>query len=153
MVLRLQRPRRVQEVRRPDCDHAGSLGTANAEGVEERKLRALSRKNQGPQRRDKQNERRPGDIITVAWMVSVMATTACGGVALLLWSLAQIRPVGPGALLFAALLHFSALVSAIVSLVLLGVVLKVRNEPPPAPVTYFAVAAALATILAAFLYR
>jgi hypothetical protein len=84
-------------------------------------------------------------------MVSVMTTTVCGGVAALTL-LAVGGQAADGPQLFGRLLHFSAFVSAVVSLVLLAVVLKVRSEPPPPAVLWFAVAVALATIGAAFLY-
>lgn len=86
------------------------------------------------------------------WMMSVVTTLVCGGVAALVRLALQIRPGNDYALLFARLLHFGAFVTAIISLILLGVVLKVRSEPPPPVVTWFSLAVALVVIAAAFLY-
>lgn len=84
------------------------------------------------------------------WMMSVMTTVVCGVAALVLLTAGN-RAGTDYPQLFGRVLHFSAFVSAVVSLVLLGVVLKVRSEPPPTAVTWFAVVVALLTIGAAFL--
>lgn len=81
-----------------------------------------------------------------------MSTAVCAGVAGLIWLFAGDHPDAERVRLFAALLHFGGFVAAVVSLVLLAVVLKVRTERPPAPVIAFAVIVALVTIVAAFGY-
>ena len=103
-------------------------------------------------RRHRPAESRGVEAVTVFWMMSIMTTVVCGGVAALVSLAVGDRPGAEYPRLFARLLHFSAIVSAAVSLVLLGVVLKVRSEPPPPAVTWFAVVVALLVIGAAFLY-
>jgi hypothetical protein len=105
-----------------------------------------------PVRREASAESRGAEVATVTWMMSVMSTALCAGVAGLIWLFAGDHPGAERVRLFAALLHFGAFVSAVVSLVLLAVVLKVRSEQPPAAVIAFAVVVALATIAAAFAY-
>jgi hypothetical protein len=112
----------------------------------------LVKKNREQHRRDSPAEGRASEALTVMWMMSVVTTVACGVVAALVRLAASAGPGNDSALLFSRLLHFGAFVTAIVSLVFLGVVLKVRSEPPPAAVTWFSVAVALAAIGAAFLY-
>lgn len=89
-------------------------------------------------------------MVTVVWMMSVVTTVLCGGVAAVV--LLIVRPETDSPQLFGRLLHFGAFVSAILSLVLLGIVLKVREEPPPPAVSWFAAIAAVVVIATAFLY-
>lgn len=112
----------------------------------------MTKKRQGRQHHDKQAESRGAEAATVVWMMSVMTTLVCGVVAAAVLLAAGERAGTETAQLFGRLLHFSAFVSAVVSLVLLGVVLKVRTDPPPPTVTWFAVVIALLAIGAAFLY-
>jgi len=88
----------------------------------------------------------------VAWMLSVMTTLVCSAVALAVWSLAPASSADNHALLFARYLHFSAVVAAVMSLVLLGFVLKSRSRRPPRSITVFGVLVALLPMLAAFAY-
>lgn len=81
-----------------------------------------------------------------------MTTLVCGVVAAMVLLAAGNRAGAEGARLFGRLLHFSAFVSAVVSLILLGVALKVRVDPPPRTISWFAVALALLVIGAALLY-
>jgi hypothetical protein len=85
-------------------------------------------------------------------MMSVVTTLVCGVVAALVRLGLYLRPGSDLAQVFSRLLHFGAFVTAVLSLVLLGIVLKVRGTPPPPPVTWFSIVLALAVILAAFLY-
>ncbi len=96
-------------------------------------------------------ESRGAEAITVIWMMSVMTTVLCGLVAAAVLLAAADQPGADRPRLFGRLLHFSAFVSATVSLVLLAVVLKFRAQPPPPAVTWFAVIVALLVIGAAFL--
>ena len=89
--------------------------------------------------------------VTVAWMLSVMTTLVLAIVAALIWLVAKDRADNQTALTFARLLHFSAIVTAFISLAMLPVVLKVRREPPPLSVAVFAVIVAALPIVAAFL--
>ena len=90
-------------------------------------------------------------MATVVWMMSVMTTVVCGGVAALVLFAVGDRAGADYPRLFGRLLHFAAFVSATVSLVLLGIVLKVRSEPPPPAVTWFSIVVALLAIATAFL--
>jgi hypothetical protein len=107
------------------------------------------KKHDRPPRREP-TESRASEAVTVAWMMAVVTTVVCGVVALAVWAVA--RPEHEQAILFSRLLHFGAFVSGVLSLVLLGVVLKVRPAAPPPAITWFSVAAALAAIGAALLY-
>lgn len=104
------------------------------------------------QHHDKGSESRGAEVATVAWMMSVLTTLLCGGTAAVVLLATLYRAPSEQAQLFGRLLHFGAFVSAIVSLVLLAVVLKVRSASPPPAVTWFAVAIALLAIGTAFLY-
>lgn len=95
-------------------------------------------------------ESRSAETVTVAWMMSVMMTLFCGGAAALVWLAVQDPESHPNAVLFGRLLHFSAIVTALTSLVLAGVALKIRRLPPPKSVTIVAVILAVLPILAAF---
>jgi len=101
---------------------------------------------------ERKTETRGVEAVTVMWMMSVMTTVVCGAMAALVLLVAGDRDGAEYPRLFGRLMHFSAFVSAIVSLVLLGVVLKVRSEPPPPAISWFAAAAALLVIGAALLY-
>ena len=111
----------------------------------------MTRNKKRRQHHDNRPESRGAEAATVAWMMSVLTTLICGAIAA-----AVLSVVGDGAgseqvRLFGRLLHFGASVSAVVSLLLLAVVLKVRPESPPPAVTWFAVAIALLAIGTAFL--
>lgn len=96
-------------------------------------------------------ESRAAEAVTVAWMMSVMMTLFCGGAAALLWLAVQNAESHPNAVLFGRLLHFSAIVTALTSLALACVALKMRRVPPPKSVTIMAMIVATLPILAAFL--
>lgn len=97
-------------------------------------------------------ESRPVDGLTVAWMMTVMTTVVCGVVGGSIVLATRANPAAEKARMFGALLHFSAFVAAVVSLVLLAAVLKFRKQSPPAAITWFAVIAALVVIGTTFLY-
>ncbi len=92
------------------------------------------------------------DGLTVAWIVTVMTTVLCGvvGGAIVLSTRGQ--PGAEQARMFGALLHFSAFIAAVLSLVLLAAVLKFRKQTPPVAITWFAVVAAIVVIATTFLY-
>ncbi len=97
-------------------------------------------------------ETRGADALTVAWMMSVITTVLCGLVGGVILVALSGRVGAETPRLFGRLLHFSAFIAAVISLVLLAVVLKVRRHPPPASITWFAVIAAMVVIGTAFLY-
>jgi hypothetical protein len=88
----------------------------------------------------------------VAWMMSVITTVLCGLVSGVILLASRGGAVAESPQMFGRLLHFSAFVAAVLSLVLLAVVLKVRKHPPPASITWFAVISAMVVIGTAFLY-
>jgi hypothetical protein len=85
-------------------------------------------------------------------MLSVVTTFVCELVSLVAWLIVEHDEGLTPAVLFARYLHFSSIVTAVVSLLLLGAVLKLRMQAPPRPIVAFAVAVALLPILAAFFY-
>lgn len=89
-------------------------------------------------------------FLTVGWTLSVLTTVACSATSLLVWLVAKDRAGDDAALTFARLMHFSSVVTGLVSLLLLPIVLKVRREPPPLGFVLFAMVAAVMPILAAF---
>jgi hypothetical protein len=108
----------------------------------------------------KKNRRRPAAgptesqvsvAVTVAWMLSVLTTLACASVAAIVWLVARNRAGNESALVFVGLMHFSAIVTGATSLLLLGVMLKVRREPPPLGLVVFSVILAGLPIAAALL--
>jgi hypothetical protein len=97
-------------------------------------------------------ETRSADGLTVAWMMTVMTTVVCGVVGGGIVLATRGNPAAEQAGMFGALLHFSAFVAAVVSLVLLAAVLKFRQQTPPAAITWFSVIAAIVVIASTFLY-
>ncbi len=74
--------------------------------------------------------RRPGDSATVAWMLTVITALACELLSLAAGLVARsLKPSPLG--LFSDLTLFAALVIGTVSILMLGVVLRVREVPPP----------------------
>jgi hypothetical protein len=90
-------------------------------------------------------------VVTVGWMLSVMTTLVCAVVAALVWLVMRERAEAASAMVLVRLLHFSAVVTACISLALLPVVIKIRREPPPVSLVLFAAIVAALPILAAFL--
>ncbi len=113
-----------------------------------KKKRRLERPNMPPGSRPV--ESRPAEAITVAWMLSVMTTLMCAGMAGMVWLFLHDHSGNETAMLLVGYLHFSSFVTAIVSLALLGPVLKMRRAAPPLSIVALAVIAAALPILAAF---
>ncbi len=90
-------------------------------------------------------------VVTVAWTMTVMTTLVCAAAAAILWLVARERVNNRDLMLLVYLLHFSAIVTACVSLALLPVMLKVRRVPPPPSLIVVAVGIAALPILAALL--
>ena len=89
--------------------------------------------------------------MTVAWTVTVTTLVICELMGLLAFLYARNAPAAQGAWTLAGLAQFCALVLAIVSLILLVVVYRVRRIRPPIGYVVFAgVAAALPFVTAAW---
>jgi hypothetical protein len=86
---------------------------------------------------------------TVGWMLAVLTTICCMVVAAGVWGLAR-EGAADNVLLFARFMHFSAVVTSLVSLALLAVVLKMRSEPPPRSIIAVALIAAAVPLVAIF---
>ncbi len=86
--------------------------------------------------------------VTVSWMLTVMTTLVCAGMALLVWLAVRERAENAVGLMFAGYLHFASLATAFVSLALLPAVYKVRRDPPPPSIVAFALLAAALPIVA-----
>lgn len=88
------------------------------------------------------NESRTADAVTVAWMLTALATLAAELFALLGWIAVAIAARGGQVpkefVMLPALLTFIALVTGLVCLLLIPVTHRVRNVPPPRSVTIFA---------------
>ena len=84
---------------------------------------------------------------TVGWMLAVMTTISCTVVALGVRGLAR-EGAAENVQLFARFMHFSAVVTSLVSLALLAVVLKIRNQPPPRSIMAVALIAAAVPLVA-----
>ena len=82
-------------------------------------------------------------------MLTVMTTLLCASGAVAMWLFVRVYDSKQAEVLM-HLLHFSSIATAVLSLVLLGVVLKTRQEAPPPSITVFAVVVAALPILAAF---
>ncbi len=86
---------------------------------------------QQPSGEDGDGNSRAVEMATVAWMMAVMATLACGVGAGMIWLAARDRANAENILLFVHVLHFSAIVTGLASLALMAIVLKTRRELPP----------------------
>ena len=96
-------------------------------------------------------ETRTAETLTVAWMMAVLVALLCGTFATVLTLVLRGREVSGSPLLFAALLHFCAAVGSVLSLALLPLVLKTRQVPPPAAITWGSAIIALLALGAAIL--
>lgn len=110
-----------------------------------KKKRALQRPELTP-------ETRVSEVLTVGWMMAVVTTLVCSIAVLLVHLTVGTRSDNEMVLVFARLLHFAAVVVAVLSLVLLALVLKVRRVAPPPSITWFSIGLAIAVILAGLLY-
>lgn len=97
-----------------------------------------------PEIDDSDADGRAVELATVAWMMAVMTTLVCGSVAGLVWLYAHDRAGADNVMLFGHVIHFGAIVTGLVSLVLMAVVLKTRRERPP---TSIIVASAIIAVL------
>jgi hypothetical protein len=82
-------------------------------------------------------------------MLTVMTTLLCSGGAVAMWLFIRAYDSKQAEVLM-HLLHFSSIVTAVMSLAMLPVVLKTRQEAPPPSITVLAVVVAALPILAAF---
>ncbi len=121
---------------------ANETTTRGAEHVLKKKRRQ--------RRRDVPAKGQAADTLTVAWMMSVMANALCAAAAVLAWVFVQNRTPNENAVLLMHYLHFSAIITGLVSLALLVVVLKRRRPRPPRGVIALAVIVAVGPILAIF---
>jgi hypothetical protein len=98
-------------------------------------------------------ENRAAEAVTVAWMLTTMATLAAEVLALILWAVVWIYNRGhipDGALALPALMLFIAAVTGTLCLLMAPLTYRVRAVPPPSGVTIMAVtvgAVPLVTIL------
>jgi hypothetical protein len=83
-------------------------------------------------------------------MLTVMTTLVCAGAAACMWLFVSGHD-GQQAAVLMHLLHFSSIITAIMSLLLLWAVLKMRHEAPPQNIVVFALVVAALPILAALL--
>jgi hypothetical protein len=108
------------------------------------------KKKRRQQRRDVPAKSQAADSLTVAWMMSVMTNALCAAAAVLVWVFVQNRAPDENAVLLMHYLHFSAIVTGLVSLALMVVVLKRRRPRPPRGVIALAMIVAVGPILAIF---
>ncbi len=80
-----------------------------------------------------------------------MTTLFCASCAAIIWLIVRGHDEAKQAMVLVHLLHFSSIVAAVISLVLLAIVLKTRHVAPPPSITVFAVIVAVLPILAAIL--
>lgn len=76
-------------------------------------------------------ESQAADFVTIGWMLASMTTALCVVVSLATLLLGWIWPGQTGLELLSGLMLFAGLVIGIVSVVLLVVVLRTRDTPPP----------------------
>ena len=96
-------------------------------------------------------ETRAAEASTIAWMLTVMTTLLCESGAVVVWLIARGKEDAEQALVLMHFLHFSSIVTAVLSLVLLPIVLKTRHVAPPKTIAAFAVVVAALPILVALL--
>lgn len=85
----------------------------------------------------------------VGWMLSVTTTLVCASMAVVIWLVVHGQAGNDLAMLLVRYLHFSSIVTALISLGLLVAVLKLRREPPPQSIVAAAVIIAALPIAAA----
>lgn len=100
-------------------------------------------------------ESQSAEVLTVGWMLTVLATLGCQLAWLAAWLYSAWRPGAVQIDLLGRLLLFAGAVSGLVSIGLAGVVARLRRGPVPRPITAAALAIALAplTILAFILLK
>ncbi len=110
-----------------------------------RKKRLVSRGNR--------REGGPLEPLTVGWMLSVLTALACAAGALTVTWFVRAGEGAARIALLGDLLAFAGFIIGCISLILTAVVIKVRREPPPAPVSIFAVLAGVASVVVALFWR
>ncbi len=89
-------------------------------------------------------ESRAADFLTIGWLLTTFTTLVCElGGASALW-LARRDPQASGIAALAIVLVFAALVTGLLSLLLLAAAWKLRSTKPPQGITVFAVFVSLA---------
>lgn len=88
------------------------------------------------------------EVLTVGWMLTVLATLGCELAWLAAMTLAAWRPAAVQIELLGRLLLFAGGVSGLVSIGLAGAVVHLRREPPPRPITAVSLAIALLPLAA-----
>jgi membrane protein YdbS with pleckstrin-like domain len=94
---------------------------------------------------------RPTEVLTVAWMLSVTTTLVCSSMAATVWLFVHEKPSNEFGMLLVRYLHFSSVITALISLALLVAVMKMRREAPPHSIVAAALIIAALPILAAML--
>ena len=92
-------------------------------------------------------ETKAADAVTVAWMLAVTCALMCEVTTSALRAYLVFAPDRPKIAMLAELLLFAALVSGIVSLLIVPVVLKVRRVVPPRPVTIVSLVVGVAPLV------
>ena len=110
----------------------------------------MLKKKRRQQRRDVPARGQAADTLTVAWMMSVMTNALCAAAAALAWVFLQYPAPNENVVLLMHYLHFSAIITGLVSMGLLGVVLKRGRQRPPRGVIALAMIVAVGPILAIF---
>ncbi len=85
----------------------------------------------------------------MGWMLSVTTTLVCAAMAVVIWLVVRGHEGNDLAMLLVRYLHFSSIVTALISLGLLMAVLKLRREPPPQSIVVTAVIISILPIAAA----
>ncbi len=85
----------------------------------------------------------------MGWMLSVTTTLVCASMAFVIWLVVRGHAGNDLAMLLVRYLHFSSIVTALISLGLLVAVLTLRREPPPRSIVVAAVMIAVLPIAAA----
>jgi hypothetical protein len=101
-------------------------------------------------------ESRAAEAVTVAWMLTTLATLGAEAIAFIGWAVLALVPGGDRAptqlLALPPLMLFTASVMGIFCLVLVGVVHRTRSVPPPTAVTMGSVAISLLPLLVAIAF-
>ncbi len=82
----------------------------------------------------------PAEVLTVGWMLTIVTVIACELGWLASLGAASLWPESAAPAALGAVLLLAALLSWLIAMGLLPVVLKLRSEPPPASIIWFAVA-------------
>lgn len=106
---------------------------------------------QNPPSRDARRETSAADAATIAWTVTVTTLVICELMGLAAVIYMRMAPQAEGARSLAGVAQFGALVLAVLSLILMVIVYRVRRVPPPVGYVAFAgVVAVLPFVTAAW---